>query len=149
MTSPPDVQNVEIERLRSALTELLRQVETFCEKNGEADFETHQAREVLGIARGTVIDSPLVRAEKRVAELEERLMVMCVAQLTPPEPACFINAKDLAAMHEGQFHSCLVSAHRLSANNLSLYDLKQSRPSPDSPAPAPLAAQGVEGDPHH
>ncbi len=115
----------------------------------------------------------------RVAELEERLMVMCVAQIKklgadpvsePVDSGLDERQYRLIADVEIEFSvpdgyeretlkagTCVwlarwtddqLEAARRNAQELHR-KLKQSRSSPDPPAPAPLAAQGVEGEPQH
>jgi predicted nucleic acid-binding Zn-ribbon protein len=83
----------------------------------------------------------------RVAELEEKLMVMCVAQIN-----------ESVSMTDEQIRNIFKGWEPLPISTMdeliewSRHIIKaaaQSLPSPASPAPAPLAAQGVEGEPHH
>jgi len=105
-------------------------------------------------------------AEKRVAELEEKLMVMCVTQLR--EPDAIDAARWQHAVAHGFPFECIngstgnrywttpdisstdfTEAQTPTAAIDTAIKRKQSRPSPDPPAPAPLASQGVEGEPQH
>jgi len=102
----------------------------------------------------------------RVAELEERLLMMCVAQINGAElqqVALTDREMLLEIMKDLEFTvwNCEQCGHAESTSTMDVaYMLrdylktapplsKQSRPSPDPPAPATLAAQGVEGEPHH
>ncbi len=131
--------------------------------------------------------------QKRVAELEEKLMVMCVAQINEPEVAMdavawMIEANDPALYEKrarwftGAVHapwttdpnkglrfptkdigldilSCIIQGEHSDGKIFTLNcefkyisvteHVWSDEPSPDPPAPAPLAAQDVEGEPHH
>ncbi len=82
----------------------------------------------------------LDKAEKRVAELEEKLMVMCVAQ---------INELGLARCPDCLGSEFVGFKRGVRCPRCNGTGSIQVRPSPDPPDPAPLAAQGVEGEPHH
>ncbi len=100
--------------------------------------------------------------QARIAELEEKLIVMCVAQLREAEPSTDVRAVldligemstyiDADAWERGKSAGLF---DRYTRTRDALYQLKLVSkhalvPSPDPPAPAPLAAQGIEGDPHH
>ena len=100
----------------------------------------------------------------RVAELEEKLMVMCVAQINgaeiTQEPVAFFRtlngaidwSEDCCATRPDdlQLDSYIDHAHpdeHYAA--MPVYAAKESRPAPDPPDPVPVAAQGVEGEPQH
>jgi len=75
----------------------------------------------------------------RVAELEEKLMVMCVAQLR----------QEAVAFHMTAGKTTFTKADVEAITALAVAAALKYGPSPDQPAPAPLAAQGVEGEPQH
>jgi len=98
----------------------------------------------------------------RVAELEEKLMVMCVAQINgaEPTPLCWVRmlngaidwGEDCMAVRPQDLQIDSMNEYAEAGEVFTaepVYTLKQLVPTPDPPAPAPLAAQGVEGEPHH
>ncbi len=92
-------------------------------------------------------------AEKRVAELEERLMVMCVAQLEvglAPWELLQNSAKLLRLVRRCDLTrpNELTAVIDAQCKDIDAV-LKRLVPAPDPPSPAPLAVQGVEGEPHH
>jgi len=94
----------------------------------------------------------LDKAEKRVAELEERLMVLLPMQLRKfgddPKPVAFRFRRMGAELwNHSDRHPIGFLPNHVEYEVQPLYAI-ESVPSPDPPAPAPLAAHGVEGEPH-
>ncbi len=136
----------------AASWELLKQRAEAAEKTANACLAEFQ---VIHAERDTL--------HTQVAELQERLMVMCVAQLREGEPVAWGVLATFGPKPSLQFplfsdkfqaEQMATGYRRDGVGAVSVVGLcytiindKQFRPSPDPPAPAPLAAQGVEGEP--
>ncbi len=156
MTSPPDVQNVpDVWGLLSEARKAYVELNLASNPTGPDWHKWYEHISTLDAALAVRDRFVLVPKEvvDRVAELEERLMVMCVAQLREAEPT---EAQYNAAWKWIESDESVVQQVR---KKLSVHEFRQimkgivfsmqSRPSPDPPVPAPLASQGVEGEPHH
>ena len=146
MTSPPDVQNV------PDVFSLLQQASALARLTGRLDLA--EAIDAALAKRDRFVLVPR-EAVDRIAELEERLMVMCVGQIREfgDEPAAAWRESELAYVVEeckririlglNEMRNALTDLAAWSANRLTAV------PSPETPEPAADLAQGVEGEPHH
>jgi len=139
-------RDAEIERLKNHIKHERAALKNACDRAEAAEARVKELEETEQIAveryGETVAHCDTLQA--RIAELEERLMVLLPMQL-----------KRFGAMTDERLRQMLEdyrdawspgARDELFAQYRA--ELNQSVPSPDSPAPAPLAAQGVEGEPH-
>jgi DNA repair exonuclease SbcCD ATPase subunit len=183
----------ELEQETVAQGNLIRELDGIGAKLEAAEARVKELEHQLELAQHDSVSQSQLYAEyieewtkerndlrKLVAELQERLMVLCVAQINEAEdePVPLVDSGlderryRLVADTEIEFSvpdgderetlkagtyvwlarwtddQLELARHRAQKLHRKLH-AAPLRPSPASPAPAPLAAQGVEGEPHH